>query len=95
MFTKGDFQSPEFKWSQSIHSFRIAGHEYPRILYGYERGEFAESEIAADECPDCDHPTGFYHDLGCELEQCPCCEQQALGCACAYEKRPHEFHPAA
>src|SRR4029077_9190678 len=74
----------------SMKSFRIAGTDIPRIACGYERGEFAEYAIDT-ECSNCGAPTGFLHLLPCVLEQCPRCEQQALGCSCAYEKRPDEL----
>ena len=86
--TKDDLHNPEFKRSQAIKNFRIAGRDYARIACGYEDGEFF-SEAIDNECSNCGVPTGFLHLLPCDLEQCPCCHAQALSCKCAYEKRPN------
>lgn len=87
--SRDDLESPEFRRSQSIKTFRIAGRELPRVACGFERGEFAE---AIDEkCSNCGVPTGFLHLLPCDLEQCPLCEGQALSCSCVYEKREGEI----
>jgi hypothetical protein len=83
-------KDPDFKRSQTVKSFCIAGADFSRIAYGYERGAFAEYAIET-ECSNCGAPTGFLHLLPCDLEQCPRCEQQALGCSCDYEKRPDEL----
>ena len=85
---KKDFQSPEFKRAQAIKHYHIGGRAVARIAYGYERDGFTED--ADDECANCGVPTGFLHLLPCDLEQCPSCHGQALGCSCAYEKRPDE-----
>ncbi|WP_153952870.1 hypothetical protein [Halosegnis longus] len=34
----------------------------------------------ADQCPDCRATQGEYHDWGCDIEQCPICQKQLLGC---------------
>jgi hypothetical protein len=87
--TKDDLKGPEFKRSQSIKSFRIAGRDFPRIACGYEQGDF--DEAIGDKCSNCGVPTGFLHMLPCDLEQCPYCQGQALSCDCSYEKRPGEL----
>jgi hypothetical protein len=83
-------KDPEFQRCQAIGAFTIAGRAFGRIACGYERGEFAEYAIAK-ECSNCSAPTGFLHFLPCDLEQCPRCDGQALGCTCDYEKRPDAY----
>jgi len=82
--------NPEFKRSQRIKNFKIAGREFERVACGFERGDFAEFAIDT-ECSNCGVPTGWLHLLSCDLEQCPKCEQQALSCSCDYERRPNEL----
>ena len=34
------------------------------------------------ECHDCNVATGQLHHSGCDMEQCPKCGDQLLGCGC-------------
>ena len=85
---KEDLKSPSFKHSQLVNVFRIGGQIYNRVACGYEVGEWHGID---DECSNCGVPTGFLHLLPCDLEQCPRCHGQALGCSCGYEQRPDQF----
>ena len=47
----------------------------------YKRNRYWES----DECPDCGAKFGQFHHLGCDMEICPICGMQLLGCDCDLE----------
>lgn len=71
--------------AQAITSYRIAGREYPRIGYGDETDEQDWVAALAREgspCGDCAVHRGDLHLPGCDLEQCPRCHGQAIGCEC-------------
>lgn len=36
-------------------------------------------------CPDCGAMYGGYHHFGCDIEHCPVCGRQQLGCNCEIE----------
>lgn len=55
-----------------------------RIPFGKESMDIGQYE----NCPDCLSPTGAYHHPGCDIEQCPCCNKQAITCGCAVQFRP-------
>ena len=38
-----------------------------------------------DTCPDCGVKPGETHDHGCDVERCPLCEMQLIGCNCIYK----------
>jgi hypothetical protein len=39
-------------------------------------------------CPDCGAPLGQYHTPGCDIEQCPKCKRQLIGCPHAKKLLP-------
>jgi hypothetical protein len=77
--------SPEYQRrldeAQRIRTYRINGKDYKRIPYGKE-----DSEWHADDfpCHDCETTKGQLHLPGCDVEQCPRCGGQAIGCGCDY-----------
>jgi hypothetical protein len=71
--------------AQAITSYRILGREYARIRYGDEvdaRDWVAARARQGMSCGDCGVQRGELHLVGCDLEQCPRCHGQAIGCAC-------------
>lgn len=61
-------------------SYVINGVTYPRIPFGDEReGFFVEDH---EHCHDCAVMKGELHVPGCDVERCPACGGQAIGCDC-------------
>jgi len=56
--------------------FVIDGKRYDRQPYagGYDPG--------TGRCGDCGAKIGHYHHPGCDVERCPVCHNQMIGCAC-------------
>jgi hypothetical protein len=69
--------------AQTIREYVIGGKTYERIPYGAEEGggEFPEP------CHDCGVLRGQYHvERVCDMEECPLCHGQVIGCDCPYER---------
>ena len=71
-----------FEEDQKVIHYTIKGKKYPRIMYGFETGEFLRYTDTDELCNDCAADVGQYHAVGCDHEQCPKCHGQALGCDC-------------
>jgi hypothetical protein len=67
----------------------INGQPYEPIRYGHERkvGRW----VPPDMCHDCNVPLGGVHHPGCDVERCPACLGQALGCPCFDEPECEPF----
>lgn len=61
----------------------IEGVKHLRVAYGYEH--FHRNGDVSESCPDCCVEEGQYHVMGCDVEECPHCMEQAIGCSCEAE----------
>jgi hypothetical protein len=72
--------------AQAVRTYLIGGIARQRIPYGSEDGgPFSEP------CHDCGTLLGQYHvELVCDMEQCPRCGGQVIGCHCPYADEENE-----
>jgi hypothetical protein len=72
--------------AQDEKTVKLSGKRYRRIRYGKEpvtkefRAEW--EEIITRPCHDCFVIRGEFHLDGCDMERCPRCSGQYLGCGC-------------
>ena len=62
---------------------RIGDSDYEPIRWGGETG-YQFCDMSA-RCGDCGVARGAVHHHGCDLEQCPACDGQAVTCGCLDE----------
>ena len=65
--------------TQTILDCVIGGVAYPRVRYGAETDDW---EAASRPCHDCRVVKGQLHVPSCDVEECPACGGQAIGCDC-------------
>ncbi len=72
--------------AQDRKTVKCKGKLYRRIRYGkepvYKGMEQTWEEIITRPCHDCGVIRGELHLEGCDVERCPCCLNQFLGCLC-------------
>ena len=59
----------------------IGGKEYKRIPFG-EETEPIYSPDDGERCHDCGALAGYFHHFNCDMEECPACHNQLIGCDC-------------
>jgi len=88
----------EFQESQKEKTVILNNKRYRRFKYGDIREILDENGkpllddnakpldwktmTAENPCHDCSALQGQFHCFGCDVERCPCCGGQALGCDC-------------
>ena len=71
----------KLKRAQTETVYTIGGRNYPRVPYGSEGPPWD----ADTPCHDCSAIRGELHVPGCDVERCPACGGQTIGCDCEEE----------
>ena len=73
----------QLKEAQGQPFAKINGALHYRVRYGDEEDDWGAGR--SELCHDCSAIKGQYHVPGCDVERCPLCGGQAIGCEDDYE----------
>ncbi len=59
-----------------------------QVPYGKEV-KYWEDRPPPERCHDCNCAVGGFHHPGCDMEQCPKCSSQLIGCGCTQISAVH------
>lgn len=65
----------------SLKTLTLNGIKHLRYIVG-EKDYLQEG----NRCGDCGAKYGSFHHLGCDIEQCPVCNNQLISCDCEFEE---------
>lgn len=68
--------------AQREPTLSIGGVDHPRVRYGDEAVDWGADR---QPCHDCAVIKGQLHVPGCDVERCPVCGGQAIGCDCDHD----------
>jgi len=68
---------------QANYKFKGDPTLYPPVPYGAEEEDWGG--LSGKACRDCHCPPGGFHHAGCDIERCPRCQGQAIGCDCEHD----------
>lgn len=66
----------------TVTTITLAGRPVARLALGGESKDWWLGRDPHAVCHDCNVVTGQLHHVGCDMEQCPKCGDQLLGCGC-------------
>lgn len=72
----------DIKKAQKQTTITKFGKQVQRIKFGDEADDWGGG--SGKPCHDCNAVAGQYHIYGCDVERCPICGGQAIGCECDY-----------
>jgi hypothetical protein len=70
--------------SCAVPTITIDGVPYDRVRY-VDTDRLDGDTGDPKPCPDCWAPDGTLHHPGCDVEECPACGGQGIGCGCIWD----------
>lgn len=77
-----EYCKQEYSCNICVGNFLIKGEKFERIKFGDESDDWGKD---SGSCGDCGVKVGQIHHWQCDIERCPKCDGQALGCECRDE----------